>query len=227
MTRRMSSRAPSALGSASSSRSSASLVVAGIERGECLAEIGHRRLCAVARRRLEADPGRQAVGGEAPGDAREHGQRLVGLAASFRILASGTAASARVGSSSFARRSDSSSPRSTSASASDGQQRVEELLDRGRRLSADELGCDRPVAERLDGGDALNPERSRQPWVGVDVDLGQLDLAGAGIDGALDHRPELPAGSAPFRPEVDDHRARCASGRGPLSGRCFRRRPCH
>ena len=85
------------------------------------------------------------------------------------------------------------------------EQRVEELVDRGRRLRADELGRDLAVAERLDRRDPLDPERPRESGVGVDVDLGQLELPGPGGGGALEHGPELPARSAPLRPEVDDH----------------------
>ena len=47
-----------------------------------------------------------------------------------------------------------------------------------------------------------------QVRVGVDVDLGELDLAAARGDGLLEHRPELAARAAPLGPEVDDDRHR-------------------
>ena len=195
----------------------ASLLVAGIQGCERLAEIGHRRLRAVAHRRLEADPRRQAVGGEAAWDARENGQRLVRLAAvpqDPRQRHRGVGASGlelvRAPERLFV-------PALDQCVGHGRQQRVEELLHRARRLSADELGRDLPVTERLDGRDALNPECPRQARVGVDVDFGQLDLAGAGIDGALDHRPKLPTRSAPFRPEVNDHR----QGERAVKDRCL------
>ena len=57
------------------------------------------------------------------------------------------------------------------------------------------------------------PKALRHARVGVDVDLGQLDLALARGDGALDHRPELAARAAPLGPEVDDDGDACASAR--------------
>ena len=43
---------------------------------------------------------------------------------------------------------------------------------------------DLAVAEGLHGGDALDPEAGREALVGVDVDLGELDLARARVGGA-------------------------------------------
>ena len=123
-----------------------------------------------------------------------------------RILASATAASARDGS-----QLERLAQRLLVAALHEpvrlgGQQRVEELLDGLRRLRADELGDHLAVAESLDRRDALDPEVARQALVGVDVDLGQLELSRARVGGALQHRTELTTRPAPLGPEVDDDR---------------------
>jgi pimeloyl-ACP methyl ester carboxylesterase len=82
---------------------------------------------------------------------------------------------------------------------------VEKALDRLRRLSADELGYDATVAERLNRRDSLNSEGARQRLVGVHIDLHQFDLAGARADSTLQQWGELPTRTAPIGPEVDDH----------------------
>ena len=87
-----------------------------------------------------------------------------------------------------------------------GQQRVEEARDHGGRLRAGELGIDAAVLERLHRRDALDPERGREARVGLGVDLGQRELAGALGDRLLEHRGELAARAAPRGPEVDDDR---------------------
>ena len=86
------------------------------------------------------------------------------------------------------------------------EQRVEEALNHRRRLRADELGDDAAVAKGLDGRDALDPEGAGERWVGVDVELHQVDLARPRRRGALQQRTELPAGGTPGSPEVDHHR---------------------
>ena len=101
---------------------------------------------------------------------------------------------------------------------------VEERLDPGRRDRAGELGDDLPVAEGLDGGNALDAEAVREPLVAVDVDLGQLDLAAAACHGRLQRRPQGAAGAAPFGPEVDDHRQLATSVRSPAARSRLRRR---
>src|SRR5690242_7726097 len=119
-TRRTSSRAPSAFGSAPISRSrprsywpSSSAANASLRSGT--------GGCAPA---FAADS--SPIRAARPSAAKLPGTRASTASASsvsprsLRILASGTAASARVGSSSCARRSDASSPRSTSPSASEG-----------------------------------------------------------------------------------------------------------
>ena len=94
-----------------------------------------------------------------------------------------------------------------------GQQLVEEARDDGRRLRAGELGGDGAVLERLDGGDALDPEGGGEALVGVRVELGERDLAAALVHRRLEHRGELAARPAPLGPEVDDDRAASASAR--------------
>ena len=86
-----------------------------------------------------------------------------------------------------------------------GDDAVEEALDLRRRQRADELVDDLAVLERLDGRDRLDPEGLREARVGVGVDLDERDLAGALVDGLLDHGPERAARAAPLGPEVDDH----------------------
>ena len=83
---------------------------------------------------------------------------------------------------------------------------VEERLDLGRRNGAGELRGDLTVLEGLDGGDSLYTELRSERLVGVDVDLGQVDLAAALAGLGLERRAELTAGAAPLGPEVDDDR---------------------
>ena len=83
-----------------------------------------------------------------------------------------------------------------------GQEGVE--LRRGQQ--ADELVGDVAVLEGFDrryGGNAVVLRQSR---VLVDVHLGEHDLARARRNRLLNQRSQLAAGSAPLRPEVDNHR---------------------
>ena len=81
---------------------------------------------------------------------------------------------------------------------------IEEAVDRRAWLRAHELVDEAPVAERLDGGDALDAEGLRDPRVLVRVDLDELDGAVARLDRRLERGGELPARAAPRRPEVHD-----------------------
>ena len=81
---------------------------------------------------------------------------------------------------------------------------VQEALDLRGRQRADELVDDLAVLERLHGRDRLDAERLGHARVGVRVDLDELDLAVALVDGLLDHRAERAARAAPLGPEVDD-----------------------
>jgi hypothetical protein len=85
-----------------------------------------------------------------------------------------------------------------------GHEGVEEALDLRGRQRADELVDDPPVAERLDGGDALDAEGLRDARVGVGVELGEHDLALARVRGLLEQRAEHATRPAPLGPEVDD-----------------------
>ena len=58
-----------------------------------------------------------------------------------------------------------------------GDERVEELLDRGGRLGADELGDDLAVRKALTAGMPWTPNRAASCWLRVDVDLRQLHRA--------------------------------------------------
>jgi hypothetical protein len=84
-----------------------------------------------------------------------------------------------------------------------GQERIEELLYGRTRSRADELGGDTAVPERFHRGDALDLVRLGQPWVGVDIDLDQVELARASCRRSLEDRAQLTAGTAPFSPEID------------------------
>ena len=110
------------------------------------------------------------------------------------------------GSSSSARRSDASSPSSTSRSASLGSSPRRNELHRLPRHGAGELVDHAAVPERLHRRDALHPVARRESRVGVDVHLDQLDLAAERVDRRLQHRRQLAAGAAPVGPEVDHHR---------------------
>src|SRR5439155_10926127 len=71
------------------------------------------------------------------------------------------------------------------------------------RLGADELGYDPAVAERLHGRNAPDLVMLGKRGIRVRVELGELDLALARRDLALEHRPERAARPAPLGPEVD------------------------
>ena len=83
---------------------------------------------------------------------------------------------------------------------------LHESLDDQRRLRARELVHELAVAEGLHVRDALHALATRDVGVGVDIDLDELDGAARGGHGALDHGREHVAGTAPFGPEVDQHR---------------------
>ena len=71
---------------------------------------------------------------------------------------------------------------------------------------SDELVDDLPVAEGLDGGDALDFEARGELRVSFGVDLDELDRPATRGDSGLDNRCELLAGPAPISPEIDDDR---------------------
>ena len=156
-TRRMSSLAPSARRQRADQQIERALLVARVERRERLLRSGRRP------RSLELDPrGQSPSAAKLPGTSRSSSSAASSSPRAWRIRASGTAASARDGSSSTR-----AAQRLLVACVDQlvglgGQQRVQERVDRGRRLGADELGGDRAVAERLDRRDALDPERARE-----------------------------------------------------------------
>src|SRR5581483_5591913 len=79
---------------------------------------------------------------------------------------------------------------------------VEEAADRGGRVGADEASDGVAVAEDGHGGDALDAVPGGERPFGVDVDLGELELAVALGDLGFDRRAEHAAGTAPGGPEV-------------------------
>src|SRR6185312_15137957 len=56
-----------------------------------------------------------------------------------------------------------------------------------------------------DGGDAAYAELARRGRIGVDVELGDRELAFVGLGDFIEHRREHLARPAPFRPEIDQH----------------------
>ena len=74
------------------------------------------------------------------------------------------------------------------------------------RDRAGELGDQLALPDRLDRGDALDPQALRECGVGVDVDLGQHPGAAALRGEALQHRGELLARAAPLGPQVEHDR---------------------
>ena len=119
----MSSFEPSALGSAVEQEIERPLLIARVERRERLARGRASRFRPAP---LERDPRGEPVGGEAAGNAPRSSSASSASPRAYSIRASGTAASARRGSSSSARRSDCSSPLGDQRVGLGGQQRVEE-----------------------------------------------------------------------------------------------------
>ncbi len=102
-----------------------------------------------------------------------------------------------------------------------GEQLVEEGVDRRRRDRAGELAHDLAVPERLHGGDAADAERLGDHLVGVDVDLGELDLPGALGDGGLERRGRAGGRGRTTRPRSRPAPAPRASARRPaVRNRC-------
>ncbi len=83
---------------------------------------------------------------------------------------------------------------------------IDESLDLAVGQGAHEAVHRLAVDEGVDGGDRLHLQLGGDARVLVDVDLDQPDRALGGGDRLLQRRAELLAGSAPRRPEVDDHR---------------------
>ena len=63
-----------------------------------------------------------------------------------------------------------------------------------------------PLTKAITAGIDWMPIWPRDRRMLVDVHLDQLDLALGGADRLFEDRRELPAGAAPRRPEVDQHR---------------------
>ena len=182
----------------------AALLLAVVERGEGLAQLGVV---------LQPQAGGQALGGEVAGELGQDRERVLALAARGEDAGQRHAG---IGARGLERERAAQVVLAAGLDERVGlgrQQGVEEPRHGGRRLRADELGHDRPVAERLDGGDALDPERRGDALVGLGVELGERDLAVALGHGLLEHGRELPARAAPRGPEVDDDRHACASAR--------------
>ena len=197
MTRRRSSLRPSAVGSASISRSSAALGSPVVERRNASRQVERRR------------PPRAGCGPPAPRPGRSRRRRRGAPAPRPPRrggAAGGPAGRRRRRGRARARARGAATPRRRrrpGASASEGTSPSKKRSTVGRRLRADELVDDLAVLERLDRGDALDAEGLRERRVGVGVELGQHDLALAAAAAFSSTGVELPARAAPLGPEVD------------------------
>ncbi len=63
-----------------------------------------------------------------------------------------------------------------------------------------------PSLNALTAGMPWMPKVLEMPGIGVDVDLGEVDVVAAPAGLGLERGGELAAGAAPLGPEVDDHR---------------------
>ena len=198
---------------ASISASTAGLVVAGVERAQRLAR--RRRRSARSSRIRAARPSAWKL----PATSASTLERLVLVAAAVQQRRRAAPRRRRApGSSSSAWRSDASSPACDELVGLGRHERVEEALDRGRRLRADELVDDLAVPERLDGRDALDPEALRdargwrrcRPWRARPCPRARPRPSRAPASSARH-------GAAPLGPEVDDHRQLARSARSPAA----------
>ena len=85
-------------------------------------------------------------------------------------------------------------------------QLVDEGVDLALRHRAHEAVGGLAVDEGDHGRNRLDPHLAGDRRMLVDVHLDQLDLALGGADRLFEDRRELAAGTAPGRPEVDQHR---------------------
>ena len=95
------------------------------------------------------------------------------------------------------------------ADAELGQQLVDDARQLAFAAIAGQVGDRLALVECVDGRDRLDPELGGDRLVVVDVDLDQLDALAGVIGGdLLEHRRQLLARPAPFRPEIEQHQAR-------------------
>ena len=156
------------------------LLVARVERGEGLVEVGLAGL-------LEADAGGEALGLEAGHRAHQLQSGLVarrGRAAAGQRVAASAAFGLELERAAQRRLVSGRDERVGLAR----DELVEEALDLRGRLRAHELVDDAPVGEGLHGRDALDAEAWAMRGVGVGVELGQDDLALARGGGLLEQR---------------------------------------
>src|SRR5690606_15439416 len=83
--------------------------------------------------------------------------------------------------------------------------RAEPLQDLGLRHRADDLVDRLPILVDDHRRDIEDPKLRGVLLVLVDIDLDDLDLVGLFGRDLLEHRPDDATGSAPRRPEIDDH----------------------
>src|SRR5207302_4746072 len=85
-------------------------------------------------------------------------------------------------------------------------QTLHELLDLALGHSTDKAIDRPPVLEGVNRGDRLDAHLLRDFGVLVDIELDHSNGAVGGANGLFEDRPELLAGTAPRRPEIDDNR---------------------
>ena len=174
-------------------------VLIGVESIECVGQP------AVAAQR---DPRGEPVGLKPAGSVRQQDERLVGLAAGDEDPGESETGDSVAGVELERRAQRGLVTGGDQRVGLRGDQVIEEPVDDGLRLDADELVDDLPVAERLDGRDSLDPVALGERLVGVGVDLRENGLALAGVGRGLEHGAERLARATPARPEIDDHRYR-------------------
>jgi hypothetical protein len=96
------------------------------------------------------------------------------------------------------------------------------VLDRLHQTSsrdrADDLVYHLPLPDEDEGWDAAHAEARREYPAPIDVDLHDPQAACVVLRELVDDRTDRPAGRSPGRPEVDQHRERCAQDLGLEGG---------
>ena len=189
-----------------------SAVLKRLERGLVVARVpgGERAREPRARARRRRWPRRAARG--PPGPRRGSRPAAARAAPAPRRSRRGRAAAGRAprrrrrgaGRASSASRSDASSPAATSSSAGEGTRLSRNCSICAGGIAPVNSATTWPSRNAFTAGIPWTPKLAGERLVGVDVDLGQLDLAGALVDRGLERRAELAARAAPLGPEVDD-----------------------
>ena len=163
---------------------------------------------AVRRPRLGAQPGprREALGHEVARNRVEHRQRLFALAARQQQPAELAGRLSLRGSSSRARRSDSSSSAAPRAVGLARHEAVEELLDLGGGIAPVNSSTTLPSRNALTAGMPLIPNAAAICWLASVSSFASSTSPSRLAAAASSAGRQRAAGAAPLGPEVDDHR---------------------